>query len=128
MAVNYAALLQWFSNPDNAARFWENWSVGHENGCHLWLGPFWEDGHGRFSMDGSNTRTHRVRYILARESDMFPEAPFVSHLLCKNPACGNPRHLAGGDRKDNAEDEQFVHGVPMGFGPGHDTGGEPGKK
>jgi len=52
----------------------------------------------------------------------------VRHLMCNNKACGNPAHLLVGDRQENNEDEYFIHGHPMAFGPGYETGGEPGKR
>jgi hypothetical protein len=34
--------------------------------------------------------------------------------------------VVGADWIDNREDQIFIDGRPMAFGPGHDTGGEPG--
>jgi hypothetical protein len=122
----FELLKLWFSDPELKRQFFGNFEI-QDNGCHLWLGPFWERGHGRYVFDGENTRTHRLRWIWSRQNDI-PEGIYIRHLLCNNKRCGNPAHLVGGSWRDNAEDEQFIHGRPMAFGPGHITGGEPGTR
>jgi hypothetical protein len=113
----------WFADPDHERQFFGNFEI-KENGCHLWKGPFWSSGHGRYVFDGSNNRTHRLRWIWERGRDI-PEGMCLRHVLCKDKACGNPAHLVGGSWSENNDDEKFIHGRPMAFGPGHDTGGEP---
>lgn len=126
LTPTFEELKLWFSNPDNARKFFGNFETD-ENGCHLWKGPFWQSGHGRYVFDGTNTRTHRLRWIWERGRDI-PQDLCIRHLLCKNKGCGNPAHLIGGTWSENNDDEKFIHGRPMAFGPGHDSGGEPGKR
>lgn len=127
MILTFDHLQDWFSDPKRAITFWGNFLI-HENGCQLWMGPFWERGHGRYVLDGHNVRVHRVRWVWARRGGIDPDL-VVRHFFCENKSCGNPAHLILGTRDENADDERFIHScVPMAFGPGHITGGEPGKK
>lgn len=118
----------WFANRDNLLKFFGNFDL-HDDGCQLWRGPFFEGGHGRYRFDGEDCRVHRLRWILSRGADLSPEV-CLRHLMCRKAACGNPRHCIGGDWIENREDEDFIDGdlkdVFFAFGPGHDTGGEPG--
>ena len=114
----------WFADLAKARRFFGNFEI-QENGCQLWMGPFFESGHGRYKFDGSDVRVHRVRWICRRAMDL-PVDICLRHFMCRNPACGNPAHLIGGTWQENRDDQMFLDGPPMAFGPGHDTGGEPG--
>jgi len=117
----------WFADPANARKFFGNFDI-QENGCQLWRGPFFDGGHGLYTFDGAHVRVHRLRWILRRGVDV-PDDICIRHWACENKPCGNTRHLIGGDWIDNREDQVWLNGrfcVPMAFGPGHDTGGEPG--
>jgi len=35
----------WFAEPDRKLKFLGNFEL-HENGCQLWMGPFFDSGHG----------------------------------------------------------------------------------
>jgi hypothetical protein len=123
----YELLKLWFSDPNRVRAFFGNFEI-QENGCQLWMGPFFERGHGRYVFDGQNVRTHRLRWIWSRGKDI-PDCIYLRHVLCNNKACGNPAHLIGGDTWwENADDEKFIHGDPMAFGSGYITGGEPGTR
>lgn len=130
MTPTFEEMKLWFADPDHCRRFFGNFQI-EGNGCHVWLGPFWDRGHGRYSFDGQNVRTHRLRWIWTRGRDI-PDGICLRHVLCNNKACGNPAHLIGGSWSgswsENDDDERFIHGQPMAFGPGHITGGEPGKR
>lgn len=110
----------WFANPDHVRGFFGNWEI-QANGCHLWLGPFWERGHGRYVFNGENTRTHRLRWIWSRGADI-DEGIRIRHLMCNNKACGNPAHLIGGTWQENNDDEKFIHGVRPRFRDGRRAG------
>ena len=118
----------WFAHRDNLLKFLGNFDL-QENGCQLWRGPFFESGHGRYRFDGKDCRVHRVRWARSRGADLSPDI-CLRHVMCHNPACGNPRHCIGGDWNDNRDDQVYLDGDLKGrymaFGPGHDTGGEPG--
>jgi hypothetical protein len=118
----------WFANRDHTSRFFGNFEI-REDGCELWMGPFFDSGHGLYTFDGGHVRVHRLRWMLARGVDI-PKDICIRHLLCANKACGNPAHLVGGAWSENREDQYLIDGdrkgVFMAFGPGHDTGGEPG--
>jgi len=55
----------WFADPAKARQFFGNFKI-QENGCQLWLGPFFESGHGRYRFDGSDVRVHRLRWVRRR--------------------------------------------------------------
>ncbi len=114
----------WFANPVNARQFFGNFEI-QANGCQLWMGPFFDGGHGLYTFDGEHVRVHRLRWIWRRGVDV-PDDICIRHWACANKACGNPAHLIGGTWTENREDQMFLDGPPMAFGPGHDTGGEPG--
>lgn len=127
MTPTFEEMKLWFADPAHRLKFFGNFRI-EENGCHVWLGPFWDRGHGRYQFDGQGVRAHRLRWIWTRGKDI-PDGICLRHFACKNKACGNPAHLIGGTREENNDDEKFIHGsVLMAFGPGHITGGEPGTR
>lgn len=128
MTPTYEQVKLWFADPVNVRKFFGNFEA-QESGCQLWMGPFFDGGHGLYTFDGQHVRAHRLRWIIRREADL-PDDICIRHWACANKACGNPAHLVGGTWNDNREDQYFIDGdrknVFMAFGPGHDTGGEPG--
>jgi hypothetical protein len=124
MTPTYEYAKLWFADPVNARNFFGNFEI-HENGCQLWKGPFFDSGHGLYTFDGGHVRVHRLRWIMRRGVDL-PDDICIRHFMCAKKACGNPAHLIGGDWNDNWEDQVWLDGVPMAFGAGFETGGEPG--
>lgn len=75
-------------------------------------------GYGQVHVDGVGPRqAHRVAYEL--KNGPIPEGLVVRHLVCDNPPCINPDHLAIGTVKDNNYDSirqsRHAHGVRQGL-------------
>lgn len=127
MTLDYEILEEWFGDPkrgeDRTREFFGNFEQG-PNDCQLWKGPFWDSGHGRYIILRHNVRVHRVRWVWERKQ-AIPVGFFIRHFLCDRKACGNPAHLVPGTESENGDDDELIHGGPIAFGPGYDTGGEP---
>lgn len=127
MILNYELLEEWFRDPkcgeERTQEFFGNFEQ-KPDGCQLWKGPFWEKGHGRYIISRKNVRVHRVRWVWEKKQ-AIPTGLFVRHFLCDEKACGNPAHLIPGTEPENGDDDELIHGGPISFGPGFETGGEP---
>lgn len=61
-------------------------TVGHDNGCWIWMGQRTERGYGKWR----GLRAHRVAFVL----DGKPlAADMALDHLCRNTSCVNPTHL-----------------------------------
>jgi hypothetical protein len=78
-------------------RFWRR--VDEAGECLVWTGSLRKDGYGRFSMNNTIYRAHRVSFFLTNGF-----WPLVCMHLCDNPSCVNPLHLLDGTQKDNLRD------------------------
>jgi hypothetical protein len=83
--TNPANVKLWFANRDHALKFFGNFEI-QENGCQLWMGPFFDWGHGLYTFAGEHVRVHRLRWICRRGVDL-PDDIFLRHVICHNPAC-----------------------------------------
>jgi hypothetical protein len=85
-------------DTSTALRFWAKVDAGGGAGaCWPWLASK-ERGYGKFGVNGSNARAHRIAYELA-----FGDVAggMVLDHLCRNRACVNPLHLEAVSNKDN---------------------------
>ena len=74
-----------------------------ETGCIEWTGATDPSGYGRLTDGkGGTTLAHRLA-LAARGVDI--KGKVVRHLVCDNPPCINPDHLAVGSHADNVEDK-----------------------
>jgi hypothetical protein len=79
-----------------------------ENECWPWIRNFDKDGYGKAQNPaGEGDKAHRVVWMLTRGE--IPEGIQVRHIVCDNPPCCNPAHLALGTNADNMRDK-VAHG------------------
>lgn len=83
-------------------RFWEKVDTTASGGCWVWTGNIESNGYGRFYFRGRLRWAHRAAYELL--VGPIPEGHEIRHLVCDNPPCVNPAHLATGTRMQNVGD------------------------
>lgn len=83
--------------------------IDETTGCWNWQGAQSNGGYGRIKVDGRLASPHRVVAFCdgAIEAIFDDENSAVAMHNCDNPQCCNPRHLSGGRRSDNMEDNAF---------------------
>jgi hypothetical protein len=84
------------------ARFWSKVDIRGPDECWPWLGRRKEWGYGMFTIHGRNTTAHRVAWWM--HTGVWPGEKKVRHVVCDNPPCCNPAHLAEGTDADNVRD------------------------
>lgn len=82
---------------DYADRFWSK-VLADGTGCWIWQAYVDTDGYGRFWIDGSTHRAHRVAYELVKGP--IPEGLQLDHL-CRVTTCVNPPHLEAVTGREN---------------------------
>ncbi len=77
------------------------------SGCWIWTGRTIKGGYGRPSVHGRLVLLHRLTWELAYGSIPTGEGyhgTCVLHVVCDNPPCCNPEHMALGTNQDNMDD------------------------
>lgn len=80
------------------------WFTVTDHGCWEWNGQRSRFGYGHIKFKGRMRFTHRLAWELYR--GLIPQGLMVRHLVCDNPPCCNPDHLALGTGDDNIRDKQ----------------------
>lgn len=86
--------------------FWTHFVEVPETGCWEWAGMRSDAGYGivRDPRTGKVRGVHRVAYELHHGLSPLPPSVVIRHVVCDNPPCGNPAHLAKGTAWDNVRD------------------------
>jgi len=80
----------------NEALFWAK--VDFTNTCWVWTACKDARGYGRFGVDRSNKKAHRLSYELL--IGPIPEGTEIDHV-CRNKSCINPDHLEAVTHREN---------------------------
>lgn len=96
-----------------ADRFAAKVEVRGPDECWPWIAKArTREGYGLLAKPGDSTgqgnlRAHRVAWALANGLDplTLPSSLVVRHIVCDNPPCCNPLHLAAGTVQDNVDDQ-----------------------
>lgn len=105
-------------SEDDLARFWSKVSVDEKSGAWIWVGGCFNNGYGRFWLNGKSTGAHRVSYFL--KHGPIIEGLYVCH---KYEELGvnniNPDHLFLGTPKDNTQDAARKNRMAKGVDAGN---------
>jgi hypothetical protein len=91
-----------WQHQKNVAGFWKK--VMKTDSCWLWTG--FRDRHGYGMLYVSEVLRYRFAHRFSWEISVgpIPEGHVVRHLVCDNPPCVRPDHLAVGLQRDNVAD------------------------
>ena len=96
--INYQELI---SDKTFLDRFWTKIQKSDKESCWLWRGCLVK-GYGIIRYKGKNIRISRIILVLKLKKDL-PVGKCARHT-CDVRACGNPKHLIKGTRKQNTQD------------------------
>lgn len=89
---------------DLSDRFWPKVDQsGGPDACWPWTGSLDGDGYGQISVGGKTVKANRLAWILTN-GPLPAGKPVVRHVVCRNPPCCNPAHLAPGTHAENRAD------------------------
>lgn len=86
------------------ARFWSKVAISDPDACWPWKSSPNKIGTCQTKWKGVYIGPHVLAFALSGGS--FESGPLVRHVVCRNPRCCNPRHLASGTHQDNADDRE----------------------
>lgn len=95
---------------DEALR-WHGWTVT-PSGCWEWASGVNRHGYGRIGMGRKVWLAHRLAY--ETWAGPIGDGQEVRHVVCDNPPCINPAHLAVGTHLDNMHDAVKRGRLPRG--------------
>ena len=97
-------------------RFWSK-VLKRPGGCWEWTAARTHNGYGRFTLDRTSLRAHRVSYWLS--NGPIPDGLLICHH-CDNPGCVRPEHLFAATQKQNVRDA--ITKGRMAYGERHPRG------
>lgn len=105
-------------SAQDISRLWSHISIANSDDCWLWQLRTDKDGYGKFSIQQSTFRAHRIVFYVYYQID--PLDKLVCHT-CDNPTCCNPNHLFIGTERDNTLDARNKGRLNTASGEKHGT-------
>ncbi len=107
---------KYFDGSDESM-FWQKASItANPNKCWEWQAALQGQGlyrYGAVWWKGKQRNAHTVAFEIANNTSI-PRGMVVRHIVCRNPRCINPNHLALGTHTDNMRDKITDGTMPQG--------------